>query len=130
MPTRRHTLGAGGLLLAGSGFRAARAEALVVEIRMRGDENGARVGFGPIRMLLRPGETVCWRYEANYHTNMANHQDHAKHPLHIPQGARPWASDVLLRCSKSAKLVEWSRGRPGPATQCRPRPRRQPSGPI
>ncbi len=89
-------LGAGGLLLADSGFQAGRAEALVPEIRMRGDEDGARVGFGPIRMLLRPGETVCWRYEANYHTNMANHQDHAKHPLHIPQGARPWASDVLL----------------------------------
>jgi plastocyanin len=96
MPTRRYLLGAGGLLLASTGFRAARAEADVVEIRMRGDEEGAQVGFDPVGLLLRPSQTVRWRCEANYHTTTAYHPDNAKHSLRIPRGARPWASEVLL----------------------------------
>jgi len=61
MLKRRHMTGAGGLLLGGFGLCAARAEADVVEIRMLDDEEGAQVGFDPIGVLLRPGQTVRWR---------------------------------------------------------------------
>jgi plastocyanin len=96
MPTRRQLVGAGALLLPGLGPRMAWAEAEVVEIRMLGDEEGEHVGFDPIGLLLRPGQTVRWRCVANYHTTTAYHPDNASHSLRIPRGAKPWASEVLM----------------------------------
>jgi plastocyanin len=96
MLTRRHLAGAGGLLLAGLGTPAVRAEADLVEIRMRGDEEGAHVGFDPIGLFLQPGQTVRWRCEANYHTTTAYHPANGGRSLRIPRGAPPWASEVLL----------------------------------
>jgi plastocyanin len=94
--TRRHFTGASALLLAGFGIRRPRAEAGVVEIRMRSDEDGGHVGFDPIGLLLQPGQTVRWRCEANYHTTTAYHPANGGRSLRIPCGTRPWASDVLL----------------------------------
>ncbi|HWX48597.1 MAG TPA: plastocyanin/azurin family copper-binding protein [Roseomonas sp.] len=96
MLTRRHLAGAGGLLLAGLGIRAASAEAGVVEIRMIGDEEGGHVGFDPIGLFLQPGQTVRWRCEANYHTTTAYHPANGDHSLRIPRSAKPWGSEVLL----------------------------------
>jgi plastocyanin len=96
MLTRRDLTGAGGLLLAGPGVRTARAEANVVEIRMLSDEDGGHVGFDPIGVLLRPGQTVRWRCEANYHTATAYHPSNGGRSLRIPRGAEPWGSDVLV----------------------------------
>ncbi len=63
---------------------------------MRGDEEGARVGFDPIGVFLQPGQTVRWRCEANYHTATAYHPANGGHSLRIPRQAKPWASEILL----------------------------------
>ncbi|MBX6742709.1 MAG: plastocyanin/azurin family copper-binding protein [Acetobacteraceae bacterium] len=95
MLTRRHFAG-GGLLLAGAGLRAARADAGVMEIRMLSDEDGSHVGFDPVGLLLQPGQTVRWICVANYHTTTAYHPDNDHHALRIPREAKPWASGVLV----------------------------------
>lgn len=95
MLTRRRFAGAGGLMLAAPGLRSARAEAAAVEIRMLSDEDGGQVGFDPIGLLLRPGQTVRWTCEANYHTSTAYHPANGGRSLRIPRGARPWGSEVL-----------------------------------
>ncbi len=96
MLARRRLIGTGGALLAaGPGFRAVRADASVIEIRMLSDEDGAHVGFDPIGILLQPGQTVRWTCEANYHTTTAYHPANGRRSLRIPRDARPWTSDVL-----------------------------------
>lgn len=98
MLTRRAFLNAGGLALAGGlipGLRRAAAAADVVEVRMRSDPDGAHVGFDPVGLLIRPGQTVRWVLEANVHTTTAYHPDNGGHCLRIPAAARPWDSGYL-----------------------------------
>lgn len=92
--TRRRALAglAAGLLLPAHGWAAA-----VVEIRMRGDFTGAHVGFDPIGLRLRPGQTVRWTNgdDGNAHTATAYHPDNGR-PRRIPAAAKAWNSDYLL----------------------------------
>jgi plastocyanin len=90
-------IGAGSAALAtGIGARAVRAAPDVVEIHMRSDPEGSHVGFDPVGLLIRPGQTVRWICDANVHTTAAYHPDNDHHSLRIPEAARPWASDYLL----------------------------------
>src|SRR3954447_26347910 len=93
---RRGLLAGGGLLLAAPALRRARAAPSVAEVRLRSDPDGARVGFDPIGLRVAPGTTVRWVLEANVHTATAYHPDHDRHPLRIPEGAKPWDSGYLV----------------------------------
>ena len=93
---RRQLLLAGGGALAGlllSDIRRSRAAA--VDIHMRSDRDGARVGFDPVGLLIEPGATVRWVCDANVHSVSAYHPDNDGHSLRIPETAAPWASDYL-----------------------------------
>src|SRR5919202_3075076 len=96
MLPRRRLLAGGGLLLAAPALRRARAAPAVVEVRLRSDPEGARVGFDPIGLEVAPGTTVRWVLEANVHTTTAYHPDNDRHPLRIPEAARPWDSGYLV----------------------------------
>ena len=82
----------GGLLLAAPALGAPA----VVEVRLRSDPEGASVGFDPIGLEVAPGTTVRWVLEANVHTTTAYHPDNDRHPLRIPEGAKPWDSGYLV----------------------------------
>ncbi|MGQ7790964.1 plastocyanin/azurin family copper-binding protein [Faunimonas sp. B44] len=97
--TRRSVLRIGGGLLAGLHFGADPARAAeAIEIIMSGNEDGSRVWFEPIGLLVQPGQSVRWtnRDPGNSHTATAYHPDNGDHPLRIPAGASPWNSDYLL----------------------------------
>src|SRR3954467_15515668 len=98
MPSRRRLLLAGGgaVLLAAPARRRALAGPAVVEVRLRSDPDGARVGFDPIGLKVAPGSTVRWVVEANVHTTTAYHPDNDRHPPRIPESAKPWDSDYLV----------------------------------
>jgi plastocyanin len=93
--TRRRFTHGGGTLLAALAVPLARAAPGVVEIDMLSDEEGARVSFDPIGVMLHRGQTVRWRCQANYHTTTAYHPANERRSLRIPRRAVPWASDVL-----------------------------------
>jgi len=95
--SRRSFLGTGGLVLAGLALPAFAA-AEPVDIRMRGDATGADVWFDPWGLRVAPGATLRWRNDdpGNSHSTTAYHPDNRKHPLRMPEGARPWNSDYLL----------------------------------
>jgi plastocyanin len=97
--SRRAVLRAGGLMLAGLAapavVRPAQARG-VVEIRLRSDALGTKVGFDPIGLLIEPGQTVRWVNEANVHTSTAYHPDNDDHALRIPEAAEPWDSGYLI----------------------------------
>ena len=96
MPSRRRLLLAGAVLLAAPALRRALAAApAVVEVRMRSDPDGARVGFDPIGLRVAPGTAVRWLVEANVHTATAYHPANGGHPLRIPAHAAPWDSGYL-----------------------------------
>jgi len=40
----------------------------IVEIRMWGGKDGAKVGFDPIGILVEPGQTVQWLLDSSVHT--------------------------------------------------------------
>src|SRR3954465_14052352 len=92
---RRRLLAGGGLLLAAPALRPARAAPPVVGVRLRSDPDGARVGFDPIGLKVAPGTRIRWVVEANVHTTTAYHPDNDRHPLRIPEGAKPGAPDPL-----------------------------------
>lgn len=100
MKTRREMLTAGGVLFAGlvlpPGWRIAGAAEEIVEIRMKSDPQGGHVGFDPIGLVLKPGQTVRWVCEANVHTATAYHPKNNRHSLRIPKSAQPWNSNYLL----------------------------------
>ena len=98
MPDRRFLLEAGGLWLAGLAAPAvASARAQVAEIRMQSDAQGGHVGFAPIGLLIRPGQTVRWINAGNnVHTATAYHPDNDDHSLRIPETARSWDSCYLV----------------------------------
>ena len=70
----------------------------VVEIGLQGNADGSKVWFGPIGVLVQPGQTIRWtnRDPGNAHTTTAYHPKNAEHPHRIPEGAEPWNSDYLL----------------------------------
>src|SRR3954447_8321611 len=93
---RRRLLAGGGLLLAAPALRPARAAPSVVEVRLRSDPDGARVGFDPIGLKVAPGTRIRWMVEADVHTTTAYHPDNDHHPLRIPEAAEPWDSGYLV----------------------------------
>lgn len=97
--TRRQIMeGGGGLFLAAFLARPAFSATQVVEIEMRGKDDGAHVWFDPWGILIEPGQMVRWtnRDPANSHTTTAYHPDVFDRPLRIPAGAKPWNSDYLM----------------------------------
>src|SRR3954447_21178026 len=107
---RRRLLGGGGLLLAAPALRRARAAPAAVEVRMRSDPDGARVGFDPIGLKVAPGTVVRWVVEANLHTTTAYHPANGGHPLRIPQPAEPWDSDYLVEPGQRFEVVLTAEG--------------------
>jgi len=94
---RRQFLATGGLVLAGLASPAIlRAFAKIVDIGMRSDEDGAKVWFDPIGILIEPGTTIRWTILENVHTATAYHPDNDDHSLRIPTAAKPWDSDYLV----------------------------------
>jgi plastocyanin len=107
MPSRRQLLLAGGgvLLLAPRRYRQVLAAPAVVEVRMRSDPDGARVGFDPIGLKAAPGTIVRWVVEANVHTTTAYHPANGGHPLRIPEHAAPWDSDYLVEPGQTFEVM-------------------------
>src|SRR3954447_19828511 len=93
---RRRLLASGGLLLAAPALRRARAAPSVAEVRLRSDPDGARVGFDPIGLKGGAGTPGRGLLEANGPTTTAYHPDNDRHPLRIPEGAKPWDSGYLV----------------------------------
>ncbi len=62
---------------------------------MKSDAQGAHVWFDPAGLLLRPGQTVRWVCEANYHTTTAYSPVNDRRSLRIPRAAKPWNSPIL-----------------------------------
>ncbi len=96
--TRRELLRAG-LPLAAALVAPRRARsAPEVEIRMRSDARGERVGFDPVGLAVEPGTVVRWVLDSpgNPHTTTAYHPRNARHSLRIPPGAEPWDSGFLV----------------------------------
>jgi len=105
---RRELLRAGSLWVAGLALLPGwtRAEADIVEIFMRSDPAGGRVGFDPVGLLLRPGQTVRWINAGdNVHTSTAYHPANTGHPLRIPAAATPWDSGYLIHAGESFELT-------------------------
>src|SRR3954454_86800 len=107
---RRRLLAGGGLLLAAPAVRQARAAPSVVEVRLRSDPDGARVGFDPIGLRVAPGTTVRWVVEANVHTTTAYHPANGGHPLRIPEHAAPWNSDYLVEPGQTFEVTLTTEG--------------------
>jgi plastocyanin len=105
MPSRRRLLAGGALLLAAPALRRAGATAGAIEVRMRSDPEGARVGFDPIGLRVAPGTTVRWVAEANVHTATAYHPANDGHPLRIPKRAAPWNSGYLVEPGEAFEVT-------------------------
>jgi plastocyanin len=105
MSSRRRLLAGGVLLLAAPALRRALAVPATVEVRMRSDPDGARVGFDPIGLKVTPGTVVRWVVEANVHTTTAYHPSNGGRPLRIPQEAHPWDSDYLVEPGQSFEVM-------------------------
>jgi plastocyanin len=92
-------LGAGGVVAAGLLAKTVvgRSET-PVEIRMRGNADGSRVGFDPVGLHVQPGTMVRWLNvdAGNAHTATAYHPKLMDRPRRIPESAEPWDSDYLL----------------------------------
>ena len=69
-----------------------------VEIAMQGRTDGSKVGFDPIGLLIKPGQTLRWtnRNAGNSHTTTAYNPTNFDRPLRMPKQAKPWNSDFLL----------------------------------
>ncbi|PBB43748.1 hypothetical protein CK222_08220 [Mesorhizobium sp. WSM3866] len=97
--TRRQVLGGGGGLVAALSLSPQVAWAdEVVEIRMRGRDDGSQVWFDPIGILVEPGQTVRWTNlnSGNSHTTTAYSPTNFGRPRRMPKAAKPWDSDYLL----------------------------------
>ena len=91
--TRRGMLQLGGGIAALLLQRPALAATSVTHaIRMRGDATGAHVGFDPVGLRIRPGQTVRWTNgdAGNAHTATAYHPANLGRPRRIPAAATPW----------------------------------------
>jgi plastocyanin len=96
---RRRVLETGGVFLAALvlGLRQALPEE-IVEITMAGTKDGSRVGFDPVGIHVKPGQTIRWtnRDLGNSHTVTTYDPSIFERPRRIPEGATPWDSDYLL----------------------------------
>jgi len=111
--TRRDFLIASGVIAAGVGLPASGSAASrggVVEISMRSDPTGAKVGFDPIGILLAPGQTVRWVIQAGVHTTTAYHPRNSNHSLRIPKTATPWNSGYLVNPGDHFEVVLTAEG--------------------
>lgn len=72
------------------------ARPMVEEIAMRSDQNGGKVWFDPIGLLVAPGTTIRWLVKENVHTTTAYHPKNDHHSLRIPEAATPWDSGYLV----------------------------------
>ncbi|MCB1462285.1 MAG: hypothetical protein KDJ90_07610 [Nitratireductor sp.] len=109
---RREMLLGGGSLATLLALRlVARATESVRQIMMIGDNRGAHVGFDPIGLLVKPGETVRWvnADKGNSHTTTAYHPDYFERVQRIPGSASPWDSELLL----PGETFEWEFSVPG-----------------
>src|SRR3954471_14263383 len=77
----------------------------VVEVRMRSDPDGARVGFDPVGLQGAPGTTVRWAVEADVHTATAHHPANGGRPLRIPEHAAPWDSGYLAEPGETFEVT-------------------------
>lgn len=94
MNRRTFLRAAGGSLLAARlATPAWGAETVDINLVMK--DLGAFVGFDPIGLYLRTGQTVRWRCESGVHTSTAYHPANANHALRIPETAEPWDSGWL-----------------------------------
>ncbi len=68
-----------------------------VEIAMRGSDDGGRVGFDPIGLMIEPGQTIRFvnRDPGNSHTATSYSPDIDGRPLRIPSLAKCRGSDYL-----------------------------------
>jgi plastocyanin len=105
--TRRALLRAGGLGLASLAAPRPARSASTVEVRMRSDVRGERVGFDPVGILVQPGDTVRWIMDSpgNPHTTTAYHPRNGRHSLRIPEGAEPWDSGFLVNVGDRFEVV-------------------------
>ncbi|SFQ09440.1 Plastocyanin [Mesorhizobium sp. NFR06] len=96
--TRREILGAGGGFAALTLSSSAAWTDDIVDIAMKGRDDGSHVWFDPIGVLVKPGQTVRWTNlnPGNSHTTTAYSPENFGRPLRMPKTARPWASDYLL----------------------------------
>lgn len=101
MISRRRILLSGGLWVAGLVFgypHRVPAGQEAAEILMTSDYAGGRVGFDPIGLLVRPGQTIRWINAGdNVHSSTAYHPQYFQRPLRIPATAVPWDSGILLK---------------------------------
>ena len=94
---RRQILTTGGLWLAGLAYtQSPRAGSGVIDIAMNSTEDGSKVWYDPIGLLVQPGTTIRWMIMANVHSVAAYHPDNDRHSLRIPENAKPWNSDFLV----------------------------------
>jgi plastocyanin len=97
MITRRSLIGGGGAIAAALLLpRSVAAANDAVVIEMKSDAYGSHVGFDPIGVLIRPGQTIRWVCASNVHTATAYHPKNSGHSLRIPEAAQPWDSKYLL----------------------------------
>jgi plastocyanin len=89
---RRTLLASGGLRLAGM----AHADSPVIDIAMNSNEDGSKVWYNPIGLLVQPGTALRWMIMANVHATAAYHPDNDNHSLRIPENAKTWNSDFLV----------------------------------
>jgi plastocyanin len=89
---RRTLLATGGLWLAG----LAQAHGGAIDIAMNSNEDGSKVWYDAIGLLVQPGTTLRWMIMANVHSVAAYHPDNDNHSLRIPEKAKPWNSDFLV----------------------------------
>ncbi|MEX2374675.1 MAG: plastocyanin/azurin family copper-binding protein [Dehalococcoidia bacterium] len=96
--SRRKVLLAGGLLLTGLGAGVPPAEAgsaAIADVALRSSQDGARVWFDPVGIVVAPGTTVRWTLSDGVHTATAYHPDNDGYALRIPKDAKPWDSGYL-----------------------------------
>jgi plastocyanin len=96
--SRRKLLHLGGGFAAALSLPAAAGAGDVVDIVMQGRDDGSKVWFDPIGLLIKPGQTVRWtnRNAGNSHTTTAYNPENFGRPLRMPEAAKPWNSDFLL----------------------------------
>lgn len=95
--SRRTLITSGGLLLAGMALAPrVRAHSSHAEITMRSTEDGSKVWYDPIGLLVEPGTTVSWMIMQNVHATAAYHPDNDLHSLRIPEKAKSWSSEILV----------------------------------
>jgi plastocyanin len=95
MLTRRHFIGAGGLVLAELTLPRPLRAANVIEVHMRNDASRVKSWFEPVGIHIMPGQTVRWILDMDVHSAAAYHPKNGMHSLRIPEHAIPWDSGLM-----------------------------------